>query len=414
MLKRSRFNLMVDKEDFYLLYNTLTKKFSMITKKLYDHLDLLNEKECYQLKQRGFLINKNFDEKVILDYTFNKQRFSSKSLSIIYLPTLDCNLDCDYCFQKTYRNKKREEVTSEAIGSWILSNVTNNIERIVINFYGGEPLLEIDKILNLKKYINSFTSKDIELVSSLTTNGYLLDEDFIKKFKKDSTISGIQITIHDIENFDTQYHLQVYENIRKTCEFHPEISLAIRFDVNRINHKYIMRVLDNIPKANSLSITLVPILPWDEDSAKNPHKYFLYEDSSYQELFEFKKTVKDLGFKINTRLDYSCKMISKTNAFVIDPEGFIYKCDGMAGQNEYSIGHIENYKLNYKQIYIENLWNIWDKCNQCEVLPICMGGCKYRNFYNNYSANICNKELIKEEIKFYMDAEDLDVLKIIR
>lgn len=77
-----------------------------------------------------------------------------------------CNLNCDYCYQKHDNNEISQEVLDK-----IIEKINSSNEKYYIDFFGGEPLLYLDKIfyfldkINIKEH--SFT---------ITTNGTLIDE----------------------------------------------------------------------------------------------------------------------------------------------------------------------------------------------------------------------------------------------
>ena len=69
----------------------------------------------------------------------------------------------------------------------IIDFIENEIKRhafkkMYISWFGGEPLLSLDKIIYAQERINSFVKKyNMVIDSSMTTNGYLLS---IQVFKK--------------------------------------------------------------------------------------------------------------------------------------------------------------------------------------------------------------------------------------
>ena len=92
-----------------------------------------------------------------------------------------CNFDCIYC----YANNNQGGVKSQEKWERIIDDIAiyfkeNNISTGRINLVGGEPLL----YKKLPEIIDYICDKNIKV--SILTNGYYLNEEFIKKvLKKD-------------------------------------------------------------------------------------------------------------------------------------------------------------------------------------------------------------------------------------
>lgn len=79
-----------------------------------------------------------------------------------------CNMKCDYCYQKSYHCDNKD-ISYEVLDKFI--ERFNKLDGIhTINFFGGEPLLHLDKI----KYIIDQIDKKHEL--SISTNGSLREQ----------------------------------------------------------------------------------------------------------------------------------------------------------------------------------------------------------------------------------------------
>ncbi|MEM2191830.1 MAG: radical SAM protein, partial [Archaeoglobaceae archaeon] len=94
---------------------------------------------------------------------------------ILLKPTLACNLHCHYCYQKNFRqyftryNVDRMFETAEKI-----------FDGDLIVLHGGEPLLlPIEDIEKFLKFAYRKCGK-----SSVVTNGYAIDDEKIRLFKK--------------------------------------------------------------------------------------------------------------------------------------------------------------------------------------------------------------------------------------
>lgn len=112
----------------------------------------------------------------------------------IYL-TENCNMSCDYCFvDKSKKTSIPDEVLKKAI-DFIGMNVTDSVD---ITFFGGEPLLEKDKI---KMAVNYIASKKYKFKTNylINTNLTLFDEEIADFFKQHEfvvlySVDGIEET----------------------------------------------------------------------------------------------------------------------------------------------------------------------------------------------------------------------------
>jgi uncharacterized protein len=89
-----------------------------------------------------------------------------------------------------------------------------------------------------------------------------------------------------------------------------------------------------------------------------------------------------------TKANYCCA--DSRTAFVIDPEGNLYKCWNDIGNLKRSVGNIKENEKENKNSKIPSLlfeyllWSPFDnqECIGCEILPLCMGGCPYNGLKN--------------------------------
>ena len=90
--------------------------------------------------------------------------------------TNQCNLNCKYCFVEHGSERMSREVAFAAIKLGMESKSTSGML-----FYGGEPMLERELIYDVVDYTKSIRKKTGHtFYYKMTTNGTLLDEEFLK------------------------------------------------------------------------------------------------------------------------------------------------------------------------------------------------------------------------------------------
>lgn len=153
-----------------------------------------------------------------------------KELSIILKLAERCNLNCSYCYYFNGVDKSFEmmpaiinQKTIDQICKFLIKGIKDlGIQKIVIGFHGGEPLLynkERFKLTCIK--FNENLLKYCELKFNVQTNGTLIDEEWIKIFIDYNVDIGISLDgpsdYHD-EYRVTHTGKGSYNKIKKSME----------------------------------------------------------------------------------------------------------------------------------------------------------------------------------------------------
>ena len=113
MLKESKYNIITKINGEDVMYNSMSKSFIKIfddfnINTIIDNSNKNNyiSEEVKILIDNGFIVEDNNIEIDSLEFLFKRNFFNNSQLNIILMPTLKCNFDCPYCFEKSYRNMK--------------------------------------------------------------------------------------------------------------------------------------------------------------------------------------------------------------------------------------------------------------------------------------------------------------------
>ena len=96
---------------------------------------------------------------------------------------------------------------------------------------------------------------------------------------------------------------------------------------------------------------------------------------------------------------------SREEPFVIDDKGYLYKCQKHLGKKQFSCGNVYDgvEKNDTYDFYVTDKLHD-DNCKNCNMLPICQGGCKAnRLLYGDKFACPPSKSIIKKLVKKYYD-----------
>src|SRR4051812_46792407 len=200
-MQPSMFNLRVpiDGRDDVFLMNTLTDAqmvvssdvASLLDRAAADEMDELDAESVHALsilKENGFLVANREADRRALDTFFSTVRHDGSELHITVLTTLQCNFACDYCFQGDHGdyNKFADKMTPETaarVAAWIERELDRvRPERLVIMFFGGEPLLNLPAMYDIAgRGAAAARARGVDIGLSIITNGLLLTPDVVDR-----------------------------------------------------------------------------------------------------------------------------------------------------------------------------------------------------------------------------------------
>jgi uncharacterized protein len=406
-MKTSRYNLFIHHipDNAYIGFNSVSGGVLIFTpiqydaaqKILRDPNQTLSKKESElmdMLLKSRFLINDNVDELKILKVRNNLARYDGFTLGLIIVPTLICNFECPYCYVDRDKIKMGVD-TIEKIKKFVLKNL-ENINKLQVCWTGGEPLLAIDIVEELNNFfIKETQARQKKFSCSMVTNGYLLEKENIERLKKCGIIS-LQITIDGYEDYHDKLRFtrgggktykQVLKNLVSASK--ANIKIMLRSNVNMENWEGIYKLIDDLASQdlNNKMVKFTPCKVVGEEGSNGLCNLFSTKDFAKLEpqLIEYalKKGIITNIIDMGTVQTFCGANRLKT--YVVDPYANLLKC-------WCNLGDIENNKIGYLKDdgdaaidfpeFAE--WMGWDpfeieECKKCQVLPLCMGGCKYYN-----------------------------------
>lgn len=393
-MKFSQFNVLSEYEDFILIFNTLSTSFIKISKdNWYDINELLNGNTTdisqysdyiNNLKESGIICDKNKDELLPVKHQFFSRMYDTRYLSLSIAPTMQCNFDCYYCFEKG--NKNYGLMTEEVADSLVEYMYAMRQRKIIIHWFGGEPLLGFERI----KYIcRKLIERKIEFSSTVITNGSLLTNDVINNIGL-LNLEYIQISMDGIaKDHDKRRSFKnggptfdiIMKNLKNVMES-TNLTVCIQITVDHSNINAYGDMTDYIKDNFSSYYSDKRIL-----IGKNYIRNRTGFDSSgvcftpSQILDDKISSFQNKNLRPGTpNLPMPCSpcMFRSTDSFAIDSRGNIYQCLEHLGNSKYRIGNLETGIIS-KDKFIETTWSnlpFDDKeCKQCAYLPICLGGC---------------------------------------
>ena len=422
------------KESKYNMYLPMTNGGVLIYNTLYASAVTLSDDEYHVLKvesanlppdimdelfKNRILVPEDLDElQTIMDIRHSAIE-SSEVFDLILLSSMDCNFSCYYC----YETKRKVDMTDAVCESVInlIKSISKEHKLIRVCWFGGEPLLNVNPIVKVSKYVHNLSKCiDCAIETHVTTNGYLLTSELanllvplgVNKFM--ITVDGVQKT-HDISRpliGGLPSYSTIIKNIKKLIKNPVEITLRVNFNAkNAIDLTPLFEEFE--PRyRKQITVLIEPIFGEDNISAVGtmPRGEVLrYMDDMY-------KLVSKLGYKtfssdisISPRKTTYCYAERKSQV-IISPEGDVYKCPvhDLCGNTPYGKllpdGNII-YNTEY-EAWMKYGENLSDLCRVCECLPICMCSCRrtvQMALFEGKQDCVQRQIIINRVVKFFRD-----------
>lgn len=325
--------------------------------------------------------------------------------------TSDCNLSCKYCYEGDNKSKlNMDKETVDKSIEFIFSYFKNiDEDELVIPIHGGEPFLAFETI----KYIvnrmkNECKKRCINVSFTTTINATILTDEMLEFIVKE--IPNISVSIDGDKNTHDKMrpfkngngtHKVVLENACKLLESLPNMRIRSTFDSSTVNNlfndikflvdkgfKYIVPAQDFYDKH------------WDKE------KLDILE-TEMRKIKEYIKEKEDVSISIIDKNLYKFKgkCDGGRSSINIYPNGKLYPCTLVVGNEEFCIGDIYNGVDTKKRDEILSYSNISNpECEGCDLYHFCSGPrCKIinkliTNNYHNSSPIECAIENIKYKI----------------
>lgn len=411
-MKWSKYNILSKSDKYgHLLFNTMSMVFLQINDEdLPAWLELKsNPDKVADISNGDFLLKsriivKDDDEDLNVYLTdVLKNRYNSSDVALTILSTRGCNFGCIYCYEQERPMINMSEDTEKAVIQFIKSNP--NLKRLSVVWYGGEPLINFPSIQRLSE---AFIGMGIEYSAKMVCNGYLLTEDIANEIER-LKIRNIQITLDGTADIhDKRRPLlggqPTYEkimcNLKYLLSVNHSVTIDIRSNIDRRNmdeyHKFYEAFRKEIPDSR---VTLYPGFVSDLLSDECVSVEDNISEGGYKAQFAL-DIFHRYGIEIKAFLPkfrrHSC-VASKYFAFVIGPEGEIYKCWRMVGNKEQTLGNVRSGLdlAKFSRYLVGADYTRDPKCLNCEFITLCGGGCplvRLRNKEEGLTLNHCCPE----------------------
>jgi len=281
---------------------------------------------------------------------------SASALELILLPTEQCQFRCFECYERFEQGRMKPE-TVEGIKNLIKAR-SDDLESLHLSWFGGEPLLANDIVLDTMDCANEVcSSKGVRLSSSMTTNGYLLSAEMLEALTCQQ-VRFYQIAFDGNKDCHDKTRVRrdgagtfdrIWSNVVSAHKSELKFEALIRVHVSKENiasvESFLERASRELGQDRRFSVFIRPVsrLGGANDSKLpvlegNGSSFATYDENTIQKL---RSKASTLGLRVKaegeeTKVCYA----SKLNSFVIRSDGTVGKCTVALYDDRNNIGRL--------------------------------------------------------------------------
>lgn len=355
--------------------------------------------ELYSLYSEGQLFAEDDYEKY--SDTMVKSPVKSMCLNVSH----DCNLRCEYCFAQTgdfggERCIMPPEIGRKAID--FLIEKSANRENIELDFFGGEPLMAWDTVVETVNYARSIEKQHGKNFRfTITTNGVLLDDEKIDYINREmvnvvlsldgrrETTDRIRKTLNGKSAYDV-----IVPKFQKLVEKRDKKGRTDYY-VRATFTKYNLDFTEDVLHMRELGFEQLSAEPVVTDE-KEP--YALTETDLPRIFSEYDRLCEVMADRTEDKFNFFHFMVDLDqgpcaikrlrgcgcgNDYVaVDPHGDIYPCHQFVGIEKWKMGNLNEGTFNndIKTYFAKTHLYSKEGCRDCWAKFYCSGGCNANSF----------------------------------
>ena len=366
-------------EDGVLILNLLTKELVLLTQEEYE-----NRLESAYLRKQWFVVPMELKDR---EYAAKvrwvegvRQKKTGEITSYTIFTTTDCNARCYYCFELGWNRINMTDETALQTLEYIKKHCGN--KKVELTWFGGEPLFNMKPI---DLICEGLKEAGIEYSSSMVTNGYLLDEDVVKKAVESWKLRRIQIALDGTEAVYNKVKAYIYKGVNPYevvlrnmgVALDAGITVSVRLNMDLSNHQDLMALVDELAQRYAGKSGMHIYAHHLYKSGIPSAELYTYEEWKQREaamdLLEHKIASYGLmskrGIRKNIRTNHC--MADNDRAIVISSTGHLGRCE-QCNEKEY-IGHVSSDELDTAKAasWKEQIPEI-PECAECFGYPDCL------------------------------------------
>lgn len=413
-MKWSRYSrLFESKRNGWLLFSSVSRSFMKVEDDQVSTLQsIMEDPEGFdysevpmlyiQLRSLGVLVEDGKDEETfnVLKMKHLSFLYGNRSLALTIAVTTACNFDCSYCFEANHKG----HAMSSAVEDNLMAFIKNfKADKLHLTWYGGEPLLAFDRVLSINKRLLDM-GKPYD--AGMITNGYLLTQDKVK-YLNVLKVGYLQITLDGGKNtHDKRRYLagggatfdRIVENIDHVMKSDFSGHLHVRVNVDGRNDEEFVDVFEMIRRKYPAEFgRRISVYPGFVKGDSHPDRSCFFDT---REQGEFLTSIMEkyhiTPLRVYPAMQTPGCVLTRRNAFVVGPDGEIYKCWDDVGNLEKAVGNLRRFDDWNLGMIAEGMTGCSylddPECKECFYFPICNGGChrvRQNNLHTDEKQSTC-------------------------
>lgn len=348
----------------------------------------------------------------------------------------DCNLRCKYCFagEGNYHGEKSlmsPDVARKAI-DFVIEN-SGNRRNIEIDFFGGEPLLNLETVKRTVEYAREREkSANKRFRFTITTNGLLLNDEIMEYLNE--TMDNIVLSLDGRREVNDAMRVRrdgsgcydtVVPKFRKMVSIRKEKDYYIRGTFTQNNLDFSEDVM-HMADLGFDQLSIEPVVLPDGSGLEIRKEHLPKIFSEYERLALRLSELRKQGRKVNFfhfMLDLEggpcvAKRLrgcgSGTEYLAVTPNGDLYPCHQFAGYEQFKLGNVFTgiTKREIVDTFREITVYTKKKCRNCWAKFYCSGGCAAnawsfrKDLFDVYEIG-CELERKRIECALWLKAQEL-------
>ncbi len=403
--------------DSLVVFSTRTGSKTVLRKDQFEGLDAKNisDENRRLLTRLGIIVEDPAAETAAVASLFDRTNRKSTTLTVTIVMNLDCNFACPYCYEEGVKSGRYMSTeTADQLIAFIERQLTPDKKNLVVDFYGGEPLLSLPLIEYISERLVALTqSREVVFSATMVTNGSLLKRPVAERL----TALGLRmakVTLDGPAHVHDRYRpfksgAGSFDIILKNIEACADVlTISVGGNFDRASYPYLVSLLDEL-EARGLtpdrlgSVKFDPIVDTGKTdmaaSERHGHCLTIDEPWALEAEVMLREEILKRGYRLPKVMTVFCAVENK-DALVVNYNGDIYKCPGFLGHSDFVVGTVFDGIKDYHDTYQLDVWKN-DDCLACTYLPLCYGGCRYMTYlkHDRIDTVSCRKDYYDAQLE---------------
>lgn len=414
-----------EKPGYILIYSTKKASLALLQEEAFEGVKRgeIPEDHAQHLLKLGIIVEDRGQEKQEMRVFHDEINRLAPGLMVSIILNLECNFDCKYCYEGSLKsNKFMSRETADASIACIKKSFKPGSKKLLLHFYGGEPLLSPDLIKYFARRLKPFVEEQgAAFEFTLVTNGSLLTPKLAEELTA-LGLTGAKITVDGPAEIHNHYRPYkngrasfdaVIKNIKDCCG---KTRINISGNYTEDNYSEFPRLLDRFASVGLTpdqlaSVEFYPVQKINNEfstgycgGCESMNEPWLVPASTM-----LREEIMKRGYSMGKMTPATC-MMDMDHGFTIHCDGKIYKCPAIIGREDYAVGDAWSGMTYCKDKYHLDNWRKNEECLECEYLPLCFGGCRLATFERDGDMDgvDCRRELLdatleanlKQDVKY--------------